>query len=57
MTVILEVIVEVDAIATEVEDNVLTTHTIIGLATPVIDDISYMVDLLVMLICLSLLII
>ena len=46
-----------DAVATEVEDNVLNAHTAIGLDTPVIDAISYMVDLLVLLIWLSLLII
>ena len=39
------------------EDNVLNAHTTIGLDTPVIDAISYMVDLLVLLIWLSLLII
>ena len=50
-------ILEVDAVATEVEDNVLNAHTVIGLDTPVIDAISYMVDLLVLLIWLSLLII
>ena len=50
-------ILEVDAIATEVEDNVRTVHTVTGLATPVIDVISYMADLLVILICLNLLII
>ena len=48
---------EVDAVATEVEDNVLNAHTVTGLATPVIDAISYMSDLLVLLIWLSLLII
>ena len=48
---------EVDAVATEVEDNVLNAHTVIGLDTPVIDAISYMADLLELLIKLSLLII
>ena len=48
---------EVDAVATEVEDNVLNAHTIIGLDTLVIDAIGYMADLLVLLILLSLLII
>ena len=46
-----------DVVATEVEDNVLNAHTVIGLNTPVIDAISYMADLLVLLIWLSLLII
>ena len=46
-----------DAVAIAVEDNVLNAHTIIGLDTPVIDAISYMADLLVLLIWLSLLII
>ena len=46
-----------DAIATEVEDNVLNAHTVIGLDAPVIDAISYMADLPVLLIWLSLLII
>ena len=46
-----------DAVAIEVEDNVLNAHTVIGLDTPVIDAISYMADLLVLLIWLSLLII
>ena len=50
-------ILEVDAIATEVEDNVLNAHIVIGLDTPVIDAISYMADLSVLLIWLSLLII
>ena len=48
---------EVDAVATEVEDNALNAHTVIGLDTPVIDAISYMVDLLILLIWLNLLII
>ena len=48
---------EVDAVAIEVEDNVLIAHTAIGLDTPVIDAISYMADLLVLLSWLSLLII
>ena len=48
---------EVDAVATEVEDNVLNAHTAIGLDTPVIDAISYMADLLVLLIWLNFLII
>ena len=48
---------EVDTVVTEVEDNVLSAHTVIGLDTPVIDAISYMVDLPVLLIWLSLLII
>ena len=38
-------ILEVDVVATEVEDNVLNAHTVIGLDTLVIDAISYMVDL------------
>ena len=49
-------ILEVDAVATEVEDHVFNVHTVIGLDTPVIDAISYMTDLLVLLIWLSLLI-
>ena len=44
---------EVDAVPTEVEDNVLNAHTAIGLDTPVIDAISYMDDLLVLLIWFS----
>ena len=44
-------------VAAEVEDNVLNAHIAIGLDTPVIDSISYMADLLVLLIWLSLLII
>ena len=48
---------EVDAVALEVEDKVLNAHTVIGLDTPVIDAISYMADLPVLLIWLSLLII
>ena len=47
---------EVDAIATEVEDNILNAHIVIGLDTPVIDAISYMVELPLLLIWLSLLI-
>ena len=46
-----------DAAATEVEDNVLNAHSAIGLDTPVIDAISYMADLPVLLIWLSLLIV
>ena len=46
-----------DAVATKVEDNVLNAHTAIGLDTPMIDAISYMADLLVLLIWLNLLII
>ena len=37
-------------VAIEVEDNVLNAHTVIGLDTPVIDAISYMANLLVLLI-------
>ena len=48
---------EVDVVATEVEDNVLNAHTVIGLDTPVINAISYMADFPVLLIWLSLLII
>ena len=48
---------EVDEVAIEVEDNFLTAHTVIGLATPMIDAISYMADLLGMLIWFNLLII
>ena len=48
---------EVDAVATEVEDNVLNAHIAIVLDTPVIDAISYMADLHVLLIWLNLLII
>ena len=43
-----------DAVATEVEDNVLNAHIAIGLDTPMIDAISYMADLLILLIWLSL---
>ena len=50
-------ILEVDAVAIEVEDNILTAHTVIGLATPLIDAINYMTDLLVLIIWLNLLII
>ena len=50
-------IAKVDAVVTEVEDNVLNAHTVIGLETPMIDAIGYMVDLPVLLIWLSLLII
>ena len=46
---------EVDAVATEVEDNVLNEHTIIGLDTLVIDAISYTAELPVLLIWLNLL--
>ena len=46
-----------DAVATEVEDNVLNAYIVIGLDTPVIDAISNMADLPVLLIWLSLLII
>ena len=46
-----------DAVVTKVEDNVLNAHTAIGLDTPMIDAISYMADLLVLLIWLNLLII
>ena len=42
-------------VATEVEENVLNAHTVIGLDTLVIDAISYMTDLLVLLIWLRLL--
>ena len=57
LSLILEVIPEVDVVATEVEDNVLNTHIVIGLDTPVIDAISYMADLPILLVWLSLLII
>ena len=50
-------ILEVDIVAIEVEDNVLNAHTVIVLDTPVIDAISYIIDLPVLLIWLSLLII
>ena len=50
-------ILEVDAIAIEVEDNVLNAHTVVGLDTPMINAISYMTDLPVLPIWLSLLII
>ena len=50
-------ILEVDARATEVEDNVFNAHTFIGMDAPVINAISYMADLIIMLIWLSLLII
>ena len=46
-----------EAVATEVEDNVINAHISIGLDTPVIDAISYMADLLILLIWLNLLII
>ena len=46
-----------DAVAPEVEDNVLNAHIVISLDTPVIDAINYMVDLPVLLIWFSLLII
>ena len=52
-----EVIPEVDVVVTEVEDNVLNAHIAIGLDTPVIDAISYMADLLILLVWLSLMII
>ena len=48
---------EVDAGATEVEDNIFNAHTFISLDAPVINAISYMADLIIMLIWLSLLII
>ena len=48
---------EVDAVAIEVKDNILNAYTVIGLDTPVIDAISYMANLLVLLIWLNLLII
>ena len=54
LSLILEAISEVDAVATEVEDSVLNAHIVIGLDTPVIDAISYMADLPVLLIWLSL---
>ena len=38
-------ILEVHVVATEVEDNVFNAHTVIGLDTPMIDAIIYMVDL------------
>ena len=44
-------------VATKVENNVPNVHTVIGLDTLVIDAISYMADLPVLLIWLSLLII
>ena len=44
-------------VATEVEDNVFTAPTVIGLDTLMIDAISYMIDIPVLLIWLSLLII
>ena len=47
----------VDAIAIEVEDNVLNAHTAIGWTHLMINAISYMVDLLVLLIWPSILII
>ena len=53
----LEVILEVDAVATDVENNILNANTVIGLDTLVIDAISYMDDLPVLLIWLSLLVI
>ena len=46
-----------DMVTTEVEDNVLTTPTVTGLDTLMINAISYMADLPVLLIWLSLLII
>ena len=48
---------KVDAVAIEVEDNVLNAHTVIGLDTLMIDAISYMADFPVLLIRLGLLII
>ena len=48
---------EVNEVTTEVKDNVLTAHSVTGLATPVIDAISYMPDLPVILIYRVLLII
>ena len=48
---------EVETITTEVEDNVLNAHTVIGLDTPVIDAIGYMVDLTILFIWLNLLVI
>ena len=33
---------EVDTVATEIEDNVLNVHTVLGLDTPMIDAIGYM---------------
>ena len=48
---------EVDTIATEVDDNVLNAHTVIGLDTPVIDAINYMVDLTILFIWHNLLVI
>ena len=47
---------KVDAVATDVEDNILNAHTVTSLATPVINAISYMANLPVMLIWLNLLI-
>ena len=47
---------EVDTVATEVEGHVLTAHTVTSLATLMIDAISYMADLLVMLIWIKILI-
>ena len=44
-------------VATEVEDNVLNAHIAIGLDTPMIDAISYIANLPILLIWLSLLII
>ena len=57
LSLILEVIPEVNAVAIEVKDNVLNAHTVIGFDTPVIDAISYMADLPILLIWLGLLII
>ena len=48
---------KVDVVAIEVEDDVLIAPTVTGLDTLVIDAISYMAELLVLLIWLSLLII
>ena len=44
-------------VATEVEDNILNAHIAIGLNTPMIDAISYIANLLILLIWLRLLII
>ena len=49
LSLFLEVIPKVDAVTTEVEDNVLNAHTVIGLDTPMIDAIGYMADLLILL--------
>ena len=44
-------------VATEVEENILNAHIAIGLNTPMIDAISYIANLLILLIWLRLLII